>query len=206
MGLKLILLLSIALVLAVHWGRRHNLLLATRLLRIVDESFPIVRKDSVILGHGLGYGIDYELEGPYPSLKVVLTLLPRYAPMYLPIAYLIGRRDLLKLTFEGGPVSTGVGAILRDCGDSQLPFDRDTDMSEQEVTADDQVYRVYAFNPYVARMLKTAIPFLVDIPTFRYLSVDSRTGTVTAYLVPRVDSLSTDLAAIGTTIESIRTN
>lgn len=191
---------------AVQLGRRRNLALAAALLRIVDESFPVVRKDAVILGHGLGYGIDYELDGVYPSLKVVLTLLPRYAPLYLPIAHLLGRRDLLKLTFAGAPLSTGIGAILHDCGDSHLPFEREEGMQEDWVNLAERRYCVYAFNPHVMDMLKALLPRLPEVTGFRYLSVDSRIGSVSVYLVPRVETLRSDLVGIGTAIESIRTN
>lgn len=206
MGLKLLLLLSIALILAVQWGRRRNLALAAAFLRVVDESFPVTRKDSVVLGHGLGYGIDYELDGDFPSLKVVLTLLPRYAPLYLPIAHILGRRDLLKLTFTGGPIATGVGAILHDCGDSRLPFDREEGMRDDRIDLGNERYRVYAFNPYVTEMLRGVLPALAGVSGFRYLSVDSRTGSLSVYLVPRVETLAADLVGIGTAIRSICTN
>ena len=193
---RLFLIASLVLIVAVVWGRRYNIQLANEILGVLKLCFRPRNVETAVLGRGLGYGIDYEVDGAFPNVQVILTLLPRYAPLYLPIAHLIGRRDLLKLTFSGTSLPTGIGFLLRDHGAARLPVEPDREMFQEEVWVDKRRYWVCSFNSHVSQRLQRIAPYLAPVDSFQELILDSRSGTVTVFLFPDSRTLSGEVYEI----------
>jgi hypothetical protein len=203
MAINLLILLSAILIVAVQWGRRYNIKLAGTILDAVTSAFAPQSRDLVTLAPGLAYGADYTVDGAFPSVKLVLTLLPRYTPLYLPFAWLAGRRDLLKLTFSGSAIPPGVGYIIRDMGTAFLPNQPDDEMVRTGIVENGVRYSLWAYNQYITESVRRLIPHVARIESFRELTIDSRHRTVTVFFVVRAESIERDLAAVRDVTDAI---
>ncbi|MFP4151947.1 MAG: hypothetical protein ACLFSV_03835 [Alkalispirochaeta sp.] len=207
MFVHLFMILTVALVGAVIYGRRYNQRWAAAVIRVIEAQFHPDTAEYVTIGSGLGYGFDYTCtSGPFPEIQGVLTLLPRYTPLYLPIARMIGRQDLLKLTFHcGDALPSGVGAIVHtNCIYSRwFAIEEDEDWQERKVALDERRFTIYYYNPAVARRLEEIIPALGEIPGINQIAVDSRKGTITTFLTPRGDTICRELQKLAEIVFSL---
>lgn len=196
------LFIATAILLAVgyHVGHRRNRALIATILRAVHECFRPGHSDVAELGNGIGIGFDFhDSEGPALDVQGILTTLPRYAPMYMPVARLLGRSDLLKLTFHcSNTLVPGVGGVVNETrrGWRWSAVERDDDWQETRTSDGVHKYRVYFYNPGVGRRLEAVVPQITAIDTFNQIGVDSRSGTVTAFITPRAGSIRKDLDSL----------
>lgn len=187
---------AIGLALAVTYGRNLNRRRARIFLRVLEEILAPVHTDYAVLGRELGYGFDYTLDSPIVQVQGVLTLLPRYTPLYLPIARLLGRRDLLKLTFHAGDLlPAGVGAVVHtNCeGSRWCSVERDEDWREETIHYDGREFTLFFYNPIVAERLRSIIPKIAAIEHINQIQVDSRRGTITVFVTPYPESIQFEL-------------
>jgi hypothetical protein len=207
MFVSLFVVLTFGLVVAVIYGRRYNHRWAAVVIRAIEAQFRPDTAEYVTIGHGLGYGFDYTCTaGPFPEIQGVLTLLPRYTPLYLPIARMIGRQDLLKLTFHcGETLPSGVGAIVHtNCIYSRwFAIEEDEDWQEREIERDERRFTIYYYNPAVARRFEEIAPALTEISGINQIAVDSRKQTITTFLTPRGDTIRTELQKLGEIVFSL---
>lgn len=196
MVVALFIVLGIVLIAGVTYGRRFNQQRASYYLSVLEEHFTPTHKDYVLLGEGLGYGFDYTVPGPISEVQGVLTLLPRYTPLYLPIARLIGRQDLLKLTFHcGDSLPAGVGSLVHtNCtGSRWCSVEEDADLRDARISHGVQEYTLYFYNPSIAERFRRWLPRIAEIENLNQLSVDSRKRAVTVFLTPHSDTFRSEL-------------
>jgi hypothetical protein len=201
-----IVLFTLALAFAFAYGVRYNQRLVSTVVAAVEGAFPPLRKEYVPMGQGVVYGFEYELAGPLPSLKGIITTLPRYKPLYLPIAYLIGRNDLLKLTFEcPGVLPPGVAVLVHETarGSRWQAVENDAEWHQEEIVEGAHRYRLYSFNPLVGGQMRALIPRLAPIEGFNQLSIDSRRGSLTVFLTPRSETIVHDLSILSDVLNSL---
>ncbi|MCG8479411.1 MAG: hypothetical protein MI724_09975 [Spirochaetales bacterium] len=197
-----------ALVFAVafRFGLRYNARLAATVIAAVEECFRPRRTDYVALGRGIGYGFEYDLDGPIATLHGVVTTLPRYAPLYMPIARLLGRSDLLKLTFHcRDALPPGVGTLVHETAHRShwSAVERDDEWNEERVVTEGRRFRLFSFNPLVANRLKSMVPYLASAPNINQIGLDSRCGTITIFLTPYANSIKKELEAVAATLFSL---
>lgn len=196
MATALFLILAFGLALAVGWGHRYNEKRARYFLGVIEAQFQPESTEYVVLGRGLGYGFDMHVPGALSEIQGVLTLLPRYTPLYLPIARLIGRRDLVKLTFHcRDRLAAGVGAIVHTTchGSRWSAVEIDEDWREETIELDGRSYILYFYNPSVAGRLRSIIPEFRSIPHINQISIDSRTQKITIFVTPNSPTFQKEL-------------
>ncbi|MFA7566015.1 MAG: hypothetical protein WCY01_03245 [Alkalispirochaeta sp.] len=206
MGFTIIVLLSVGLGIAVVVGRRFNRTRAQLYIRILEEQFSPVAPEYVTLGRELGYGFEYNLDGPVDRVEGILTLLPRYAPLYLPIARMLGRQDLLKLTFHfPGTLPAGVGALVHtNCTVSRWSsVEHDDDWREETVEQDGQVYTLYYYNPIIAERLRSILPKISEIKNLNQITLDSRRNSVTVFVTPQQNWIKLDVERVAALVFSL---
>ncbi len=199
MGFSILIVFTIALVIGVGMGRRRNQLRARRHISMLEEHFAPVSAEYATLGRDLGYGFEYHLAGPIELVEGVLTLLPRYAPLYLPIARMIGRQDLLKLTYHcADMLPPGVGTLVHtSCQVSRWSaVEHDDDWQEEVVEQNGAVYNLYYFNPIIAERLRSIVPNISSIKNLNQITLDSRKHIVTFFLTPHPDLTKLDLERV----------
>ena len=194
-------LLITALILSVGFrlGMRYNIRMARTVLDAVERRFPPVTADYVPIGHGVGYGFEYTLTGPLERLRGVLTTLPRYQVLYLPIARLLGRNDLLKLTFDcPDALPAGVATLVHETARRSRwqAVERDPDWREEEVVDDGNRFRLFCFNPLVGERMRSLVPKLRGLPHLNQISLDSRNGTITVFLTPDIKKITDELKTL----------
>lgn len=203
-----LILTTLALAGAFAYGMRYNQRLVSTIFAAVEGAFPPLHKEYVPMGQGVVYGFEYALAGPLPSLKGIVTTLPRHTPLYLPIAYLIGRNDLLKLTFEcPGVLPPGVAVLVHETarGSRWQTVDADEDWHQEEIEEGMHRYRLYSYNPLVGRQMRELIPRLAPIEGLNQLGIDSRRGSLTIFLTPRADTIAADLSILSDVLNSLTT-
>jgi hypothetical protein len=201
-----LILVTLALAFAFAYGVRYNQRLVSTVVAAAEEAFPPLRKEYVPMGQGVVYGFEYELAGTLPSLKGIITTLPRYTPLYLPIAYLIGRNDLLKLTFEcPGVLPPGVAVLVHETarGSRWQTVEFDEDWHQEEIVEGAHRFRLYSFNPLVSEQMRALVPRLAPIDGFNQLGIDSRRGSLTVFLTPRAETIVRDLSILSDVLNSL---
>lgn len=196
MGIALFLVLAAGLALAVTWGHRYNERRARFFLKAIEGRFRPESIEYAVIGRGLAYGFDMHLAGPTPEVQGVLTLLPRYTPLYLPIARLLGRQDLVKLTFHcRDRLSAGVGVVVHtSCkGSCWSAVEIDADWREEQIEHEGESYTLYFFNPSIAERLRSSIPKIRSVERLNQFSIDSRTQKITIFVTPDPQFFYNDL-------------
>lgn len=181
-------------------GQRTNNRIANGVLDAMREQFHPSSTRYTRFGRGIGIGFEMELDSAPGTLNGLITLMPRQAIMYLPIARALGRTDLLKLTCQCDALEPGVATLVGEgyhrAGrkPSWYVLERDADLREEVVTGDGRTWRLYGYNSLVMHRLGELTAQLAHLTGFNQLSVDSRTGTVTLFLTPVLASIAPDLA------------
>lgn len=186
-------------------GRRRNESVARELVRALESAFQPERAEYAMIGRGIGLGFDYHLSGPIPLVKGVLTLLPRYAILYLPIAYLLGRNDLLKLSFEVSDLAAGTGSIVHETAPRSRwsAIENDPDWNSRCIERDGRRYRLFTFNPLVDRRLEQLLDHVLPIETLNQITLDSRRNRITVFLTPVAETIHSDLSLLIGTVFSL---
>lgn len=206
--IAVLILTLVALNLGFRLGMRYNLRLAASVRAELEQRFQPQEAEWTPAGFGVGWGFELALGGDITSLSGILTTLPRYQILYLPIARLLGRGDLLKLVFHvSDTIPPGVGSIVRESarGSRWHAVERDADWRQETVNEGSDRYRLFAFNPLVFARLRDALPRFGAITGLHQVSIDSRSGTVTAFLRPERDTLTQDLERVESLIFSLTT-
>jgi hypothetical protein len=87
-------------------GQRRNRRIALRTARELEEALAPIEKTYTWIGGLIGFHARYEVAG-FRDARATCTLLPRHAPLYLPLALVLGRGDRAHVTlyldtrFEG---------------------------------------------------------------------------------------------------------
>ncbi len=182
-----IVLTTLALTISFHLGMRYNLALVQNIRASIEACFRPMAVEYTPMRQGVGFGFDYQLDGHIPTMQGIMTTLPRYTPLYLPIARLLKRGDLLKLTFHcGDTLPPGVGVLVNETRGRVFwqAVDRDPDWQEESHVARGQSFRIFTYNPMVRDRLRTIADRLISFSGFNQLSVDSRCGKITIFLTP----------------------
>ena len=187
---------TLVLALAFRLGMRYNLRLADFVLGELEKCFQPQTVEYTPMGQGVAYGFEYQLPGPIPAMRGVFTTLPRYAPLYVPIARLLGRNDLLKLTFQcDATVPAGVGTLVHETARRSRwhAVERDDDWTVEEFSVAAQRFRLFSFNPLVGQRMRELVPRIAAVTGLNQISLDSRRGTITVFLTPNSNSLRKEL-------------
>lgn len=187
-------------------GMRYNLALAHAVRSAVETQFAPTEAAYVPTGFGVGFGFEYTLAGPVTGLRGILTTLPRYQVLYIPIARLLGRNDLLKLTFDcPDTLPPGVGTVVHETarGSRWHAVERDPDWHEETDDSGSDRFRLFWYNPIVGDRLRALLPSLRGVPSLNQLSLDSRNGTITVFLTPYRHDLAKDLRVLSESIFSL---
>lgn len=190
-------------------GRRRNKILADSIMRAIAARFAPRSAEYVQLGRGIALGFEYELDEDARTLKGLITMLPRYSVMYMPIAWALRRDDLVKLTCTSPFVAPGVGAIVGP-GLARIGvrppwyvLERDPELIESRHSVGDRIYRIYGFNRLVTERLAGLLPALAEFRGFNQVSVDSRTSEVTLFFTPRLKTIERELKHAETIITTL---
>jgi hypothetical protein len=79
-------------------GRRVNRRLALMVSRELERSLEPQDSTYTWIGGFIGFHARYDLAPPVREARATCTLLPRQAPAYLPLAWLLGRSDRVHVT------------------------------------------------------------------------------------------------------------
>lgn len=196
----------IALNLAFRIGMRYNQRMVRDVQIALEQRFRPTETAWTPAGAGVGWGFELATDGDVSAVTGVLTTLPRYQLLYLPIALLLGRGDLLKLVFHiPDAMPPGVGTVVRDSvrGSRWYAVQRDADWHEEQVQDGLERFRLFFFNPLVAGRLRSLLPRLGCITGLHQVSLDSRSGTVTAFIRPDRRTIVEDLERVEALIFSL---
>jgi len=96
-----ILLLAGVTVLQFYRGRRKNLEILEKSIRILEEAIRPKSKEYTVIGIYVGYHAKYLVDrGGVRELDTTVVLLPRQSLLYIPIAIMTSRFDRLYLVFK----------------------------------------------------------------------------------------------------------
>ena len=96
-----ILLLAGVTVLQFYRGRRKNLEILEKSIRILEEALRPKSKEYTVIGIYVGYHAKYLVDrGGVRELDTTVVLLPRQSLLYIPIAIMTSRFDRLYLVFK----------------------------------------------------------------------------------------------------------
>lgn len=201
----LVILSSIAVGAAYVAGRSRNRAIGRFVLSELESTFEPEKAEYAVLGRGIGVGFDYHLSGPVALVTGVLTLLPRYAVLYLPIAYLLGRNDLVKLTFHSPDLPVGTGAIVHMTAPRSRwsAIERDPDWQWRTVALGERRYTLFSYNPYVDRRLESLLQNVADVVSLNQISLSSRDNRITVFLTPFRQTLREDLQTVRNAVFSL---
>ncbi len=94
-------------------GRRLNRAVALRVAREMEDALSPMDTTYTWIGGLIGYHATFSVSG-FERFEATCTLLPRHAPLYLPLALVLGRHDRVHLTFHmGRPLITEAHVISR---------------------------------------------------------------------------------------------
>lgn len=96
----LFLLFTFLLLLGYERGRRKNIKLMKDISRLLEEIIEPEDKEYTLIGGVAGFKALYR-KGEV-EVRALLVLLPRMSLLYLPLSYLLGRRDRLILKVKRG--------------------------------------------------------------------------------------------------------
>lgn len=201
--------------LALELGRRSGNAFLHALVQALERALPSEERDYVRLT-GSCYAFEYRglthrapgMDGAPTnpeSCAGTILILPRFAPLYLPIARAVGREDTVRITLRPPAMRLGIGAIARETRVT-LPFNHaieDADLSVQRLSTDAYRYTLYAYNPAVAERLAAVLNVLDRCPTFLQLSLDSTQGSIEFFLFAEPEKIENDireLLGIGCTL------
>ena len=190
-------------------GRRRNKTLVTGIMHAIAARFAPRSAEYARLGRTIALGFEYDLGEDARTLTGLITMLPRYSVMYLPIAWVLGRDDLVKLTCTSRYVAPGVGSIVGPglargrWRRSWYAVERSPELIESHHTVGDRTYRIYGFNRLVTERLAGLLPTLAEFRGFNQVSVDSRTGEVTLFFTPRLRTIERELKCAETVITTL---
>ena len=107
---------GLALALAYQQGRKANLALIRHSSRSLEEVLQPDDRTYTWIGGLVGYHAVYTYRsGPVERVEITVTLLPRHAPLFLPISWLLFRSDRIFLTaFFREPFSGEAHLVRRD--------------------------------------------------------------------------------------------
>ncbi len=180
-----------ASVYAYERGRRRNRAIDAATVAVLERELSPTKKHYVATDTGVARRFEFASESRFPIVRGMLTLLPRYAFLYLPIARALRRRDLLTITFlsENLPVGNGHIVSARALSDG-WHFARDIDEMHPYETADGAAAAtVFCYNRTVAERLRSVATEAIAIPGFRSLSCSHDPRSITIAFEPKIATI-----------------
>lgn len=193
----LIIFISVAMMVAVDLGRRRGNAHLQAIVEALEAAIPAAQRDYVRLT-GSCYGFEYAGTSPYQAVRGTILILPRFAPLYLPLARSAGRSDLLRLTVQCTTLPLGIGSILRSSA-PLIPFNEaleDPDLRVHKMTTSRHEYEVFAYNPIMEDRLSALASELDRVDHFAQLTCDHRDATLRVFLVPEPATLRDELCTL----------
>ena len=89
---------SLILVVSFYWGVKANIRKAKEVAAELEKALSPDDKKYTWLGGVIGFYAEYKVRG-FSKITATLRLIPRHAVLWLPITFLIGRRDTLQMLF-----------------------------------------------------------------------------------------------------------
>lgn len=209
--MQLLVLLSLGLAVAVWFGARRHATLMRNLLVTLQEFFPEADHQFVRLtSSGVGFTFIFPSDAPRGAIREIrgaLTVLPRYTPMYLPLARALGRMDLLRFTCHVTAMPMGIGVLRRHCT-TPIPFDSlddDPDLHHTTHTCDNERFTAMTYNPAVRQRLERVIPLIAEHREILQLACNHQDQTITCFVIPGEITLRNTLETALTAIFTLTT-
>ncbi len=201
--MQLLIALSLVLAWAVWRGGVNHTRLMRSLMGTLEAHFPQAEHDYVRLTSS---GVGFEFSPPLPegitSLRGTLTVLPRYSPLYVPLARALGRRDLMRITFLVEAMPLGIGT-LRRATNTPILFDTtndDPDLDQCQVDVGDASFTIFCYNPAVRRRLESLADLVAPCKEIIQIHYTHEDSSITCFLIPEPENLKNILS---TTIDSV---
>jgi len=185
-----------SVILAFFWarGRQENIRISADILKRLESALGPETVRYLDIGGGVGRRFEYENALGFPVIRGMLTLLPRHAVLYLPFSRMMGRSDLLTITFVSDSFPLGIGHVISTAAWSDGWHFAD-DLNEMKEFSGDG-FKVFAFNPLVTERLIRLATVLAEVPGFRQLSLKHDPHSATFILAPDPGTLDDALTTL----------
>jgi len=171
------------------WGRRRSRAIALRVSRELERALDPTDATYTWIGGLIGFHARFEVGRGIREAKATLTLMPRHAPLYLPVALVLGRTDRLHVTLylESGFGGEGHVILDRALRSPLLRIEGRERMVERAVAAGGKGYTLLATDRMLLERMEGILGSALRrglVPALRHVALVPDLATLYVQVVP----------------------
>ncbi|PIE03905.1 MAG: hypothetical protein CSA76_07040, partial [Spirochaetales bacterium] len=203
-GVVLILGLTAVSVVFRVTGARKNLQTAHSLCALLENVFQPLEKTYTNIGGVVGYHISYTLQPPFTLLDGTLTLFPRQALFYYPIARFLGRQDELSFSLKVDfPMVGEAHLVQKDAYRfGRFAIDNFKEMESEEISVKGVPYLLLYYNRIQAGKIADLMRRLSEVNSYEQFSFYGYQRLFYFHVNPSAESLEKQLRNLAEILSS----